>query len=179
MRKKLLSLIPEFQHISDDNLREKCIAVWLEAVEKGNWGLEDLRKMPFTLLIKHTPVNIIEHTRAVTLCAMRISDILVEEYKGKISINRDYLICGALLHDVGKLFEYQRDKGEFVKSNQGQLLRHPISGAAFAQKFDFPPEIVHIIAAHSKEGDGARRTVEAVIVNHADFVNFEALKLES
>ena len=51
-------------------------------------------------------------------------------------------------------------------------------GAAFASQFDIPQEILHIIAAHSKEGDGARRTVEAIIVNHADFINFEALKLE-
>jgi hypothetical protein len=47
----------------------------------------------------------------------------------------------------------------------------------FAAQFDIPQEVLHIIAAHSKEGDGARRTVEAVIVNHADFVNFEALKI--
>ena len=63
-----------------------------------------------------------------------------------------------------------------MKSREGKLLRHPISGAAFAFKYDIPQEVLHIIAAHSKEGDGVRRTVEAVIVNHADFVNFDALK---
>jgi hypothetical protein len=56
------------------------------------------------------------------------------------------------------------------------MLRHPVSGAAFAYKFGLPQEVVHIIAAHSKEGDGLRRTVEAIIVNHADFVNFDVLK---
>jgi putative nucleotidyltransferase with HDIG domain len=102
---------------------------------------------------------------------------LLEEYKDRISINRDILLSGALLHDVGKLFEYAREGNRFVKSEEGKLLRHPISGAAFASRFAVPQEVLHIIAAHSKEGDGERRTVEAVIVNHADFVNFEALKV--
>jgi putative nucleotidyltransferase with HDIG domain len=177
MRNKLLSLIPEFQHIGDANLQEKTIAVWVRAMERSGWTFEDLQEMPFTLLIEDTPINIIAHTRAVTRCSLEIADVLIEEYKGRIVISRDQLLSGALLHDVGKLFEYKREDGKFVKSEEGRLLRHPISGAAFAAKFDIPQEVLHIIAAHSKEGDGARITVEAIIVNHADFVNFEALKV--
>ena len=177
MQKKLLSLIPEFQSIEDFELREKTLKVWIEAMAKKGWTVEDLLVMPFTLLIEHTPINIVEHTRAVTLCSVQIADVLRDEYKDRISINRDILLSGALLHDVGKLFEYEREDSRFVKSEEGKLLRHPISGAAFASQFGIPQEVLHIIAAHSKEGDGARRTVEAVIVNHADFVNFEALKI--
>ena len=170
-------MLPEFQQIRDAGLQEKTINIWVEAVQKGNWTLEDLLEMPFTLLIQQTSVNIIEHTRAVTLCALKIGDVLVDQYKDKISLNRDYLLSGALLHDIGKLFEYKRENGRFVKSDEGKLLRHPISGAAFAYKFDVPAEILHIIAAHSREGDGARNTIEAIIVNHADFVNFDILKV--
>jgi len=169
--------MPEFQQIHDAELQEKTINIWVEAAQKGGWTFEDLLEMPFTLLIQQTSVNIIEHTRAVTLCSVKIGDVLVDQYKDKISLNRDYLLSGALLHDVGKLFEYKRENGRFMKSEDGRLLRHPISGAAFAYKFDLPSEILHIIAAHSKEGDGARNTIEAVIVNHADFVNFETLKV--
>ena len=177
MRNKLLSLVPEFQHISDSDLQQKTIAVWVGAMEKGGWTVEDLQEMPFTLLIEDTSINIVEHTRAVTRCALEIADVLIEEYKDRISISKDKLLSGALLHDVGKLFEYEKEDGKFVKSSEGKLLRHPISGAAFAAKFDIPQEVLHIIAAHSKEGDGARTTVEAIIVNHADFINFEALKI--
>jgi putative nucleotidyltransferase with HDIG domain len=178
MRNKLLSLMPEFQLIQDDGLQEKTITVWLEAMAKSGWTVEDLQDMPFTLLIRHTPINIVSHTRAVTQCSLKIAEVLMEEYHGRVAIDRDTLLSGALLHDVGKLFEYTRRDGEFVKSREGQLLRHPISGAAFAGRFDISQEILHIIAAHSKEGDGARRTVEAIIVNHADFVNFESLQIE-
>jgi putative nucleotidyltransferase with HDIG domain len=178
MPKKLRSIIPEFQLIQDLELQNATIKAWLEAMRKGRWTVEDLTDMPFTLLIPHTPVNILTHTRAVTRCSLQIADVLIKEYGDKIAINRDVLISGALLHDVGKLFEYERRDGEFVKSEAGKLLRHPISGAAWAARFDIPQEILHIIAAHSKEGDGSRRTVEAVIVNHADFVNFESLQIE-
>jgi putative nucleotidyltransferase with HDIG domain len=177
MQKKLLSLMPEFQSIGDLDLRDKTLKVWIEAMEKKGWTVEDLLAMPFTLLIEHTPINIIEHTRAVTRCAVQIADVLLDEYKGRMIINRDILLSGALLHDVGKMFEYVKVESRFVKSEEGKLLRHPISGAAFASQFGIPQEVLHIIAAHSKEGDGARRTVEAIIVNHSDFVNFEALKV--
>lgn len=177
MRNKLLSLIPEFQLIEDAELQDLTFKVWVEAIQEGRWTIEDLQDMPFTLLIPRTPVNIIQHTRAVTRCSLQIADVLIAEYQDKISLNRDFLLSGALLHDVGKLFEYEREQGAFRKSRNGELLRHPISGAAFAGRYDIPQEVIHIIAAHSKEGDGARRTVEAVIVNHADFVNFESLQV--
>ncbi|MGB7295283.1 MAG: HD domain-containing protein [Candidatus Aminicenantales bacterium] len=176
MKKQLETLFPELRLIKDAELREKTLKVWVEAMERAGWGIKDLAEMPFTLLIKHTDVNLVTHTRAVTLAALKIAEVLLAEYPGKISIHRDYLLSGAILHDVGKLFEYKREKGEFVKSREGELLRHPISGAAFAFAHGLPQEIVHIIAAHSKEGDGSRRTVEAIIVNHADFVNFDVLR---
>ena len=177
MKDELLRIMPEFKLIEDADMQEKTINVWIEAMKKSGWTFDDLRQMPFTLLINGTSVNIIEHTRAVARCALEIAEVFGKEYDEKIRVNRDYLMAGAMLHDVGKLFEYSRVKGKFVKSEEGKRLRHPISGAAFASQHGLPQEVVHIIASHSKEGDGARNTVEAVIVNHADFVNFEALDI--
>jgi len=177
MREELLRLMPEFKLIENADIQEKTVNVWIGAMKKSGWTFADLHKMPFTLLIERTSVNIIEHTRAVARCALEIAEVFSKEYDEKIRVNRDYLLSGALLHDVGKLFEYKKAKGKFVKSEEGKLLRHPISGAAFASQYGLPQEVVHIIASHSKEGDGARNTVEAVIVNHADFVNFEALEI--
>jgi putative nucleotidyltransferase with HDIG domain len=176
MRKKLETLLPEIQLIDDADLRERTTRVWVEAMKRGNWQIRDLPEMPFTLLIQKTDVSLIQHTRAVTRTALKIAEVLIKEYGKRVAIDRDHLLAGAILHDVGKLFEYRREAGKFVKSREGELLRHPISGAAFAAERGLPPEVLHIIAAHSKEGDGARRTIEAVIVNHADFVNFDVLK---
>lgn len=176
MRQDVLKLIPEIQLIDDAGLRELTVTVWEEAIKRGGWTIDDLHLMPFTLLIKSVQVSLIEHTRAVTRTSLQIAEVLNEGYKGKVVIDRNVLLAGAILHDVGKLFEYKREKGQFLKSRDGELLRHPISGAAFAFKFGLPQEVIHIIAAHSKEGDGSRRTIEAVIVNHADFVNFDVFK---
>ena len=74
--------------------------------------------------------------------------MLIKEYGKRVAINRDHLLAGAILHDVGKLFEYRREAGKFVKSREGELLRHPISGAAFAGGFlwQFSPT-VNLLAA--------------------------------
>jgi putative nucleotidyltransferase with HDIG domain len=176
MRDRLLKLMPEFGEVRDGDLREKTITVWVEAMREAGWTFDDLEKMPFTLLIEKTSVNLVEHTLAVTRTAMVIAGELLKAYAGRVAVRHDILLSGALLHDVGKMFEYTKSGDRFVKSAAGELLRHPVSGAAFAYKHGLPREVVHVIAAHSKEGDGLRRTVEAVIVNHADFVNFDALK---
>ncbi len=176
MRKQLETLLPEIQLIGDPKLRDLTARVWVEAMKKAGWAIADLPAMPFTLLIPKTEVSLVQHTRAVTQTALKIAEVLVKEYGGRVAVDRDVLLAGAVLHDVGKLFEYERAEGRFVKSRNGDLLRHPVSGAAFAFQHGLPAEVLHIIAAHSKEGDGGRRTIEAIIVNHADFVNFDVLK---
>ena len=100
MRKEILKLLPEIKLIEDNKLRELTVTVWEEAVKRGGWTVADLLKMPFTLLIKKTEVNLIEHTRAVTRAALGIADVLAAEYKGKVAINRNVLLSGAVLHDV-------------------------------------------------------------------------------
>jgi len=175
-REKVLELLPEIGQIEDSGLRDLTLKIWHEAVKKGGWTEDELVRMPFTLLLKSVSVSLIDHTRAVTRTAVGIGDVLHRDYGTKVRVDRDVLLSGAILHDVGKLFEYSLDNGAFVKSKAGELLRHPISGAAFAYQFGLAEEIVHIIAAHSKEGDGGRRTIEAIIVNHADFVNFDVFK---
>ncbi|MCX6560494.1 MAG: HD domain-containing protein [Candidatus Aminicenantes bacterium] len=172
----ILEWLPEINEISEPKLRDLTARVWNEAVIRGGWTDDDLRELPFTLLLKTVPITLIEHTRAVTKTSHEIAKVINETYAGKVTVDLDYLLAGAILHDVGKLFEYRRQGGVFVKSREGELLRHPISGAAFAFKHGLPQEVIHIIAAHSKEGDGGRRTIEAVIVNHADFVNFDIFK---
>ena len=64
-------------------------------------------------------------------------------------------------------------------SRAGRLLRHTFSGVAIADRFDLPSDIQHIIAYHSKEGDLGKRTIESIIVHHADFVSFEPFKKET
>ena len=89
---------------------------------------------------------------------------------------QDLLIAGAILIDIGKLIEYDKVDGKLVTSKAGHLLRHPFSGVSIADRFGLPYEVQHIIAYHAKEGDLAKRNVEAIIVHHADFVSFDPFK---
>jgi len=176
MDKQLVALFPELNEFQDESLKKKTIEVWKEAMLERGWQVEDLLAMPFTLLIDRTEINIVDHTRAVTQTALHIAQAMEEVYQDQVKINRDILMAGALLHDVGKLFEFEKSGAKFRKSRSGNLLRHPLSGAVLAAKLGLPEDVLHIIACHSKEGDGRRATIEAIIVNHADFVNFEPFK---
>ncbi len=175
MKEELLELIPEFNLIEDGDLREKVIKVWLKAMNEGGWNVDDLNHIPFTLLLENCPFSFAEHTRGVVKTAINTINVFGEVYGDKVKINRDYLIAGAILHDVGKLVEYVRKEGKVVKSDAGKSLRHPFSGVGLCYDEGIPHEIMHMIATHSKEGDLGKRTAESVVINHADFANFEIL----
>jgi putative nucleotidyltransferase with HDIG domain len=113
---------------------------------------------------------LVDHTKRITNLAWAVGNIRKE------NLNKDYLIAGALLHDVGKLLEYEMKNGKIIKSKLGETMRHPASGAQLAKECSLPSEVVHIIAAHSHEGDTMNRTAEAIIVHHCDFIDFEIKK---
>jgi putative nucleotidyltransferase with HDIG domain len=175
MKAEIKKLFPEIEQIKDKNLRDQVVSTWEETIEKSGWRIEDLETIPFTLLIPECKINLVTHTRAVTQTALKIAGVLSEFYKEKVEINSDFLIAGAILHDVGKLTEYAKDQGKVVKSRTGKLLRHPFSGSALAYKHGLPEEVIHMIATHAREGDGGYRSTEAMIIHYADFINFESL----
>jgi len=175
MRKDILKILPEIRKIKNKELREKVIATWEEGMKLGGWKIGDLKRVPFSLLLPNTKINIVEHTRAVTNTCLRIAEVVSRAYGKLVKIDRDVLLAGGILHDVGKLLEYAKVAGKITKSNKGKFLRHPFSGSALAYKCGVPEEVIHLIAAHSHEGDRGFRSVEAIIINHADFINFEVL----
>ncbi|MDZ7331746.1 MAG: HD domain-containing protein [candidate division KSB1 bacterium] len=176
MKQDLLKILPEFNLIKDEELRNKTVAVWEDAIKIGGWKVADLEEIPFTLLIANCPINIVDHTRGVTQVAIAAAQKLRQFNNNSYEIDDDILISGGLLHDVGKILEYKHTPEGVKKSDTGKLLRHPFSGAGLAMKHGLPDKVVHIIAVHAKEGDGGYRCPEAVIVHHADFMNFEPIK---
>ena len=167
-KKDIEQYFPELQWIKDEDLRKKVVNVWVEATKRGGW--KSLSDVPFTLLFEKSGL-LTDHTKRVVKLAKNVFDARTED------INKDHLIAGALLHDVGKLLEYElRDDGRVTKSEFGKKFRHPVSGSNLAKEYDLPEEVVHIIYAHSKEGDIIQRSLEAIIVNHCDFIDFEIKK---
>jgi putative nucleotidyltransferase with HDIG domain len=175
MKNEIINLFPEINQINNEDLKNRVISVWEEAIKQGGWKIEDLEEIPFTLLIPDCRVNLIEHTRAVTHTALEMAKVILKFYPKQVKINFDLLLAGGILHDVGKLLEYVSVEGRITKSETGKFLRHPFSGSALAYKHRLPDEVVHMIATHAKEGDGGYRSIEAIIIHYADFINFESL----
>ena len=178
MKEKILEIWPEINWIKDDELREKVTNAWIYAIENSVLTAEDLEKIPFSLLIKDCKISFMNHKRTCVQLAVEMANIMKKNFGDEIKIDMDTLIAGAILIDIGKLLEYEIIDGKLTTSSAGKLVRHPFSGLAIAAKFDLSPEIQHIIGTHSKEGDLGKRTVESIIVNHADFVSFDPFRSE-
>jgi putative nucleotidyltransferase with HDIG domain len=178
MRSTILSLWPELEWIQDIDLREKTARTWELALEKSVLKPEDLNRIPFTLLCgPDLKVTFMDHKRSVVHIAKASAEKMNEFYHGELPIDMDVLISGAILADVGKMLEYELDTdGKAVQGKYGQYLRHPFSGVSLAEQCGLPASVCHIIAAHAGEGDHVKRTVEAYIVHHADFMTFLPFK---
>ncbi|MBM3704888.1 MAG: HD domain-containing protein [Actinobacteria bacterium] len=123
--------------------------------------------------------GLLEHT----LSMVKICNYLSENYK---NINKDLLITGAILHDIGKVIEYVSEKrGALIKiTDEGRLLGHITIGYGMVlEKINeikkFPKELkdrlLHIILSHHghKEFGSPKRpkTLEAFIVYHVDHLD--------
>ncbi|MFK5926165.1 MAG: HD domain-containing protein [Desulfuromusa sp.] len=117
--------------------------------------------------------GLLEHSLAVVALA---SDVAARYPQ----VNRDLLICGALLHDVGKVNElsYQRS---FDYTDEGKLLGHIVIGVQMIEDRirqipDFPDElsmlIKHLLLSHHGQYDYGSpkrpKFLEAVILNFID-----------
>jgi putative nucleotidyltransferase with HDIG domain len=175
--KQAQELWPELDWIKDAGLREKVTKTWALALERSVLTPEDLRTIPFTLLCgPDLKVSFMDHKTAVVHIAKDCGEQMNKFFKTDLPVNMDVLIAGAILADVGKLLEYEMKDGKSVQGKYGKYLRHPFSGVSLAEQCGVPADVCHIIATHAGEGDMVKRTTEAFVVHHADFMTFEPFK---
>jgi len=167
----------QLEQISDSKLRDKVVDVCVEALKLGNdgRGWENM-DFPFTLLIPNLKVTYADHVRIVTDLAIQSAKLLQEN---GLTLNMDYLIASAILHDVGKPIEYAvQSDGKVGKSDTGNRLRHPVIGTGLALKHELPYEVAQNIYQHSWEGErGPGRTAEGEIIHRCDFLHYGPLKI--
>jgi len=114
---------------------------------------EAYRNAPAAKTLHHAYIGgLLDHV--VSLC--RSCDLVCRNYP---QINRDLLLTGAFLHDIGKIHELTYNRS-FAYSTRGQLLGHMIIElemlqAKLAQVPGFPPElktlVEHLIISHHGE----------------------------
>ncbi len=171
-------LWPELDWIEDNKLRQATTKTWEQALEKSVLTPEDLQRIPFTLLAgPDLKVSFMAHKRCVVHVARESALKMIDFFGDELLINLDVVIAGAILADVGKLLEYELDDdGNSFQGTYGKYLRHPFSGVSLAESCGVPAEVCHIIAAHAGEGNLIKRSTEAYIVHHADFMTFLPFK---
>ncbi|MDZ7270567.1 MAG: HD domain-containing protein [candidate division KSB1 bacterium] len=105
-------------------------------------------------------------------------------------LDRDLLVTGALLHDVGKVQELKVD-GFIDYSDQGRLIGHIVLGAEMVREKlrtlpNFPEELamrlLHLILSHQGKGEYGSpvvpMTLEAIILYYADELDSKANAFE-
>lgn len=174
-REQVEELWPELTWIKDQGLREQTLSTWMLAFERSPLEPSDLLEIPFTLHVPGCTVSFMAHKRLVVHLAKVSADKIADFMGDDLPVDEDTLLAGAILADVGKLLEYEKVDGQCVQSRRGQYLRHPFTGVGLAQECGVPDEVCHIIATHAGEGDLVKRTTEAFIVHHTDFMTYEPL----
>ena len=184
----LTQLLPTTVHDIDEMFNEVCGL--LETVTHPSLSalvklyLEDEKLMtlfkqaPAARTIHHAYLGgLLEHT----LSLMRLGEVICPMYP---TLNRDLVLVGLFLHDIGKCSELTWQRG-FDRSDEGQLVGHIARGviwlqrkaddcAALGQKISEPLLTVlhHIILSHHGQpeyGAAVRpATPEAIAVNLID-----------
>ena len=166
---KWMELIPEFTEIRDDRLRDLALKATGAAAEKGGWTEETVELAPVTVSYPGCRCSLIEHVRKVVQTCIADYALLSGFYaQNGCPLDRDLVVCGALLHDIGKFTEFTLREGEPAYSRNAALLRHPLAGAIIAAEAGLPETVVNLIATHSFEGDRSARTPEADFVRAID-----------
>lgn len=178
MDKEVLALWPELDWIQNEELKEQTARTWELALERSVLTVEDLNRIPFTLLCgPDLKVTFMDHKRSVVHIAKDAANTMNSMYHGELPVNLDVVVAGAILADVAKLLEYVLDENEnAIQGTYGKYIRHPFSGVSLAEECGVPAEVCHIIATHAGEGNMVKRTTEAYIVHHADFMTFLPFK---
>ena len=174
----IMELWPELAWIEDEELREATTKTWELALEKSVLDADDLKRIPFTLLAgPDLKVSFMAHKRCAVHVAKESALKMIDFFGDELPIDLDVVIAGAILADVGKLLEYELDDdGNSFQGLYGKYLRHPFSGVSLAESCGVPAAVCHIIAAHAGEGNLIKRSTEAYIVHHADFMTFLPFK---
>jgi 3'-5' exoribonuclease len=157
-----------------DTLSSEPVRKLLAAFFHDDKTAELFRRAPAAKGFHHIYLGgLLEHTLSV----VRLLDRAAEHYP---HLNRDMLIAGGMLHDIGKIYEFSYDS-LIEYSDEGRMIGHLVMGVEMINKkieaiADFPPktalELRHIILSHHGEfeyGSPKRpKTMEALVIHFMD-----------
>ena len=157
-----------------DSLTDRYIAALLRSFFDDPDFFALYSKAPAAKAMHHVFLGgLLEHSLAVVGLAVDVAARYPQ-------VNRDLLICGALLHDIGKVAELSY-KRSFDYTDEGKLLGHIVIGVQMVEDHvrqidDFPSElsmlIKHLLLSHHGQYDFGSpkrpKFLEAIILNFID-----------
>lgn len=170
------TMFSELSAILNETLTDEYIVTLTKKFLNNENYVKKLKTMPAAKSIHHGYIGgLLEHT----LSMLKIGVFLSKHYEKYI--NKDILIAGILLHDVGKMEELSNKNNITEYSDEGKLLGHIILGINIIDKKideipDFPKNLksllLHSIISHHGElefGSPKRpKTVEALLLHFID-----------
>lgn len=165
----LISFIEEkIESLNSDFIKELLLAFYLN----GEF-IERIKKAPAAKRLHHNTIGgLLEHTVTVT----KTCDFLASLYP---YLKRDILIGAALLHDIGKIQEFNTDNLDYT--DEGRLIGHLVLGAQLIEhrcneletkNEQEKLEIIHAVLAHHGSHEWGSptlpMTVEALALHYAD-----------
>lgn len=145
---ELSDLLKLADEIEDDELRKKTVD-FLKNQELTNeefdYRASDLEKIPSWIGAHHSyEGGLIEHIYSVVKLCLKMSGVLEEVYDRKVK--KDYLVAGALLHDISKVFILREEENAY--SLNKHLLDHSAWSACELYSRGFPEEVIEIVLGH-------------------------------
>jgi putative nucleotidyltransferase with HDIG domain len=163
--------LPELDDIEDAGLRERVVEAWVLGLRRGGWRhIEDI---PYAWNIDE--VSNVEHVRGVARIA-RESAREQRTFHGA-DPDVDVILAAALLHDVGKCYEYvdvvDEDLVDPDPEYASEEIPHSLSGYALAHEVGCPLAVQRAIPHYI--GEIPTRTLEAELVKSANSASSNAI----
>lgn len=166
IREQIKAKLPELELIQNEAYKKAVLDIWTEVFMESDWdSIEDVPKSGDAKEFRN-----LDHTRSVTLQAAACADVVEKIYNFKV--DRDALITAALLHDVSKFFEYNKDGS---KTKYGKLMQHGVTTAQKAEQHGLPLEIQHMIITHTGLSKIMPQSIEALILHYVDYLDSDLL----
>ena len=171
IRAGVFKTLPQMMEIQNEELREKVADAWAFSLQIN--GYKHIEDMPGSGMPEASSLGDQSmHIRAVGYNAVSLYENLCKAYERDMGLDRDMLIACALLHDVGKPYEYNPENRARWAANYkftgAPNARHPAYGTYIAITCGLPEEVVHVCACHSPEGRFVTRSAYATLVHYAD-----------
>jgi putative nucleotidyltransferase with HDIG domain len=169
----ILKLFPAIKKIKDPELSQKVILLWYKAWKRGNFPrIEQAHQFePARDRLTYTNVD---HTNQVCQLCEELGKVLPRVLN--LPVNMDFLLAGAVLHDVDKMMIFDAKTGGFTET--GRRFSHAAMGAAMALAEGLSEEVAHIIGAHSPRFSAIPpSSVEAIVLRHLDHVTAASVYL--